>query len=373
MLALNDIQEQIQDSARRFLADDSARQGSARKDWTAVADLGWLGAVLTEEQGGFGGPTETVLLAREIGRALAGVPYLSAGVLPIAFLGRLGLNDIDGVSLKDVLSGERIIAAAGHVATIDANGAKLERVADAFSLRGRVNYVWGAEDADILFLPVGCDNEGPSAIVAIRMAEARLAGTSFPTIDGRSTLKIDFTSHQVQPLVTLDGAGAIEAWRFAMDMTLLGQCAEIVGGMMYMFELTQEYLKLRKQFGQALSGFQALRHRLADMFAELDQADAMLNAGLSAMELDDIGLRSRIISACRLRVGLAARFLSAQAIQLHGGIGLTEEYALGQYYRRGLVLRKMWGDEEYHAGRMGGPRISQPENRLETTRNGVAE
>jgi alkylation response protein AidB-like acyl-CoA dehydrogenase len=113
--------------------------------------------------------------------------------------------------------------------------------------------------------------------------------------------------------------------------------------------MTQEYLQIRTQFGQLLGSFQALRHRLADMFAELEQARAMLAVGLAALQRDDEVARNGLISACKLRVCKAARFIGAQAIQLHGAIALTQEYKLGAYYKRLIVLERTAGDPLFHA------------------------
>ena len=353
MPALTDIQEQMRDSAGRFLRDAGPAGTSGRDKWAAIADMGWLGAILTEAQGGFGGPTEAVLLTREIGRTEVALPYLGAGVLPLAFIGRAGLPGVGDTTIDQIISGERMIAGAWPDSGCDPGGIELHRTAGVATLRGTLDHIWDAQDADILLFAARDAGSGTTAIVAVDATQARAAGATLATIDGRSVLNIDFSARAVTPIEVFDNAEAIDAWHLAMQLTLLAQCAEMVGGMSAMFAMTREYLAVRKQFGQPLAGFQALRHRLADMFAELDQAEAMLGAGLAAIDLDDAKARARIVAACRLRVGLAARFVGAQAVQLHGGIALTEEYALGRFYRRGLVLRKMWGDEVFHAGLMG--------------------
>ena len=352
MTPLDDVQAQFHDSVRRYLATDGlAATASPREAWRAVADLGWIGAVVPEAQGGFGGDVEALLVAREVGEALAPLPYAASAVLPAAFLGSLAGRSFASVALDAVMEGQVLVSAA-PLLPASASGVDLRLAADvAKGVAGRID---GLRDvaADVLFLPAVRSRDGRTVLVALDGAAVRAAGAAFPTIDGGDVIKADIGGAGLKPLAVCEDDAGLAAFERATQLALLAQCAEMVGGMTRMFDLTRDYLLVRRQFDKTLAEFQALRHRLADMFAELELSKAMLQAGLAGLRAQSADERSRVVSACRLKVGLAARYVSAQAIQLHGGIGLTEEYALGAYYRRCLVLRKTWGDEDFHALRV---------------------
>lgn len=349
---LSPDQEDLQSSARRYLGERAPAAQSSHARWQEFADLGWLGVALDEAHGGFGGATEMTVLAQEMAAALAPEPFLQGAVVPSVFLANAppcaGCNDL----LKRLIAGTTtVVAAFAEPEIVPVGSVGFSSGADGMRLTGAPAHVLGGAGAQFVLFPAR--RAADPAVGGIFLADVGAEGvqhSSVPTIDGRQASIFKFDG--ARPAAEWpDRGAALAAFGLAQDAGLLGQCAELLGLMQRMFSLTRDYLRERRQFGQALAEFQALRHRLADMYAELQQARAMLEVGIDGMSLVSASARARILSACKLRMARAAGFIGAQSIQLHGAIALTREYEVGRSYQRLLVLQKTWGDAEFHARR----------------------
>jgi alkylation response protein AidB-like acyl-CoA dehydrogenase len=344
-------------SARRYFSTRGTPQAEAGS-WREVAELGWLGAVLPEELGGYGGPHEMVVLAQAFGEALAPEPFLQASVVPIAFLARTASPPRYEGLLSRAMSGDvMVIADLGPCNDSLRSDINFTRTAEGCRLQGTTTPIVGGSRAGCLMIAAS-DAAHPeqASVFVLDPATPGVTAACITTIDGRAG--------RIYRFEDVLAAGACEcpnreeadmAWGFACDAAVLGQSAEMVGVMDRALNLTTDYLRSRRQFGQPLSSFQVLRHRLADMYADLELARSMLGVGIAAMHNPSASERGRLVSACKIRAINAARLVGAQAIQLHGAIALTEEYAVGRCYKRLMVLERTWGGLEFHARRFHGP------------------
>lgn len=352
---LSPDQQDLQSSARRYFSErapigQSAPLGYGR--WQKFADLGWLGVAVDEAHGGFGGATEMTVLAQEIATALAPEPFLQAAVVPAVFLANAPPCAGFAELLERLIAGgTAVVAAFAEPDIVPRGSVSFSRGPDGVRLVGKLPHVLGGAGAQfVLFTAQQAADADVRGIFLAAVDSAGVQHSSAPTIDGRQASFFNFDG--ARPAAEWpDGGAALAAFGLAQDAGLLGQCGELLGLMQRMFNLTRDYLRERRQFGQALAEFQALRHRLADMYAELEQARAMLGVGIDGLSLGSPSARARLLSACKLRMARAARFIGAQSIQLHGAIALTQEYEVGRLYQRLLVLDKTWGDAEFHARR----------------------
>lgn len=345
-------QQDLQDAARRFLTTRDPPASSATfGDWPRFAELGWLGVAVDEAHGGFGGPAQMSILAQELAVVGAPEPFLQAAVVPVVFLAHAPRSPATETRLAALVNGEH-----ATVAAFDAPGVSTVQFTTAggrIHIVGRCSHVLGGSGArSILFTAQHAEHADVRSIFLLDTDTPGIQHQCAPTIDGRIASVFDLhVDLGADADIRLGSAQALLALELAQDAGLLGQCAEMIGLMQHLFTLTRSYLLERRQFGQPLAEFQALRHRLADMYAELEQSRAMLGYGVRAMDLPHPAARSRLLSGCKIRIARAARFIGAQAIQLHGAIALTQEYAVGRAYQRLLVLEKTWGDIDFHVRR----------------------
>jgi alkylation response protein AidB-like acyl-CoA dehydrogenase len=363
MASFSAAQLQVQSSARRYfdrrtkprsIVELGADQNLRHSRWREIADLGWLGVAVPGALGGFGGGAEMVALAQEVAAALAVDPILEAGVFPSVFLAHAQPTGARSGLLDELITGTvQVVAASTGPNAPQTDGVRFTTERKSILLFGEIRCVLGAEDADFFLVAASHGDAGQErSVFLIDRQTPRLRCETFLTIDGRNGSNLHFTGVELPHDAIVTGAGdVLNAFDLAQDTAILGQCAELVGLMDRMFDLTREHLLARRQFGQPLANFQALRHRFADMYAELEQARAILSRGVTGLGYS-AAQRSWAVSACKLRIGRAARFVGEQAIQLHGAIAMTEDYVLGRYYKRMLVIRKIWGNENFHAMRM---------------------
>ena len=353
---LSPDQQDLQSSVHRFLGERATAAQSAHLGgygrWQQFAQLGWLGVVLDEAHGGFGGTAEMTVLAQEIAIALAPEPFLQAAVVPAVFLANAPrCAGFDDLLERLIAGGTTLVAAFAEPEIVPVGSVSFSPCADGVRLGGALAHVLGGAGAQFVLFPARqAADPGVGGVFLADVGSEGVQHSSAPTIDGRQASFFQFDG--ARPVAEWpDSDAALAAFGLAQDAGLLGQCAELLGLMQRMFSLTRDYLRERRQFGQPLAEFQALRHRLADMYAELEQARAMLGVGIDGMSLALPSTRARTLSACKLRMARAARFIGAQSIQLHGAIALTQEYEVGRLYQRLLVLEKTWGDAEFHARR----------------------
>jgi len=342
------------DARRKIVATD---EGWSRKHWSAFAELGLCAAPFQESSGGLGGgPLATMIVMREFGRNLVVEPFLETVVLAGGLIEDVGSQAQHDAFLPQIMAGESIwaLAWAEGRSRYDLNNVATtaRRQGEVYVLNGTKATVIGAPWADKLIVSARTsgeprDRSGVSLFVVDRQS-ANLHLQSFKTIDGRRAAEITLMNVQVPASQLLgtegEGVAALEACR---DRAIAALCAEAVGAMSELNSVTLEYAKTRKQFGVALGTFQVLQHRMVDMFIALEEAISLtqhLNLSLATGEPHG----SKLASGAKSKVGYAARFIAEQAIQLHGGMGMSDELSVGHYFKRIASINVQFGDPTYH-------------------------
>jgi alkylation response protein AidB-like acyl-CoA dehydrogenase len=363
---LSKEQELLRDGLSKFLSTryDLEKSRSAAKTgagwqpdiWRAFADeLGILGATLPEEVGGIGGgPVELMVITEALGHALVVEPYVDAVVVAGGLLQRAGGGQATSL-LEKLVAGTAIIAlAAGESDSGDrwqdvATTAKRE--GDGWILNGRKTVAMSAPLATHLLVTANAPEGLSLFVVDLESADTGLSLTGYRTIDDRRAADVVLDGLRVRADALLGEAG--QAWpsvERARDEGAAAICSEAVGCMRKVLADTVEYSKQRRQFGVPIGSFQALQHRMVDMHIELEQAVAAVLLAVLHLE-DEPTIRARSVSAAKATVGRAARFIGQQAVQLHGGMGMTEELAIGHYFKRLTAIQYEFGTTDHHIGR----------------------
>ena len=346
--------------ARRAIVHSEA--GVSNEAWATLAELGMTALPVPEEQGGFSGTAvDMFVVMRELGRGLVVEPYF-ATVLGAEFLRLGGLHP---QLLERVATGELKLACAlgerqsrhdmRDIAT------RAESDGDGFVLRGEKKVVLHGAQAGMLVVSARSGGEQRAEEgISLFVVPADAHGvriTGYRTLDGLRAADVVFDNVRVDATALIGATGA--GWPLldaALDYGAALVCAEALGAMEAIFEATLEYLKTRQQFGAPIGKFQALQHRMADMFIHLEQARSM--AMLAAVKLGsgDAAERRRAVSAAKYRINQAARFIGQQAVQLHGGMGVTDELPAAHYFKRLATIELTLGDADHHLARF----IAQP-------------
>ncbi len=362
-----DEQQQFADALRRWVDKDysfdarkkiiHSESGVSDRAWATLVELGMLALPVPEEQGGFNGSAvDMMVVMQELGRGLVVEPYF-ATVLGAQFLKLAGGQE--GL-LERVAAGElKLACALGEQQSRHAlNDVLATDSSGAGRISGRKTVVLHGGQAGAFIVSVRStgaqrDTDGISLYV-VPCDAAGVQVVDYRTIDGQRAATVEF-SDAPGKLLGEQGKGwpLLEA---ATDYGAALLCAEAVGSMDAIFAATLEYLKTRQQFGAPIGKFQALQHRMADMFIHLEQARSM--AMLAAVKLgsSDDEERRRVVSAAKARVGQAARFVGQQAVQLHGGMGVTDELPAAHYFKRLAMIEITLGDADHHLERF----IAQP-------------
>lgn len=359
-------QQALQDSVKRFCEREYGfeqrrayiqnQNTELESHWHTFAGLGWLGAGLEEEAGGFGGgPVENSVILEQFGSALVVEPLI-AHIIAVQLL----KESEDGAAselIEAMVAGERrlVLAHFGPRARgdLDEIGAVAEESAGGIRLRGHKSLVHGAAYADS-FLVSASDGDGVS-LFHIDADTPGLECQVYRTLDNHQVADLWFDDVAVNKTQLIGRRGAARGWvEAAIDHGIVGLCAEAVGAMEAAMLMTRDYLKTRQQFGTTLNNFQALQHRMADMVIQTELSRSMLYQALAALAQSDPMARKRGVSAAKVQIAESGVFVGAQAIQLHGGIGVTEEYAVGHYYKRLFVIAQLYGNADYHRDRFCG-------------------
>jgi alkylation response protein AidB-like acyl-CoA dehydrogenase len=353
-------QQLLQDTLRRLLKDhyglDARRKyaqsagGYSDAMWRRYAEMGLLALPFAQEHGGLeASPVETLVTLQEFGRALVLEPYLETVVLCGGLLRRLAPAQMQADLIPRIADGSLVLAFAHDGNEPVGAHVTAERIEGGFRLRGCVPLVVAGASAPQLLVPAACD--GRVVLLLVNQRSEGLSSRAFPLHDRTQAAELRFDSVMVpqEHVVSEDAHRGICR---VLDEANAALCAAIVGAMEEAFELTRDYLRTRQQFGVAIGTFQALRHRLADVVVELEHARSM--AVLAAMRCgcDDAMEREGAVSAAKVQVTAAARAVGQSAIQLHGGIGMTEEYKLGHLFMRMESLGKRLGDAGMHLSRL---------------------
>ena len=366
---LSKEQELLRDGLGRFLSSryDLEKSRAAAKTgagwqpdiWRGFADeLGILGAALPEDVGGIGGgPVEVMVIAEALGHALVVEPYVDTVVVAGGLLRRAG-GPAAKALLEKVVAGTAIVALAAAEPGSGESWRDVSTVADRdgdeWVLRGSKIVVMSAPLATHLLITART-----SAGLSLFVVETDSAATGvevhrYRTVDDRRAADLVFDGLRLPADALLGEEG--QAWPSlaqARDEGAAAICAEAVGCMRKVLADTVEYCKQRQQFGQPIGSFQALQHRMVDMYLEVEQAVAAVYLAVLNLEAEQ-DTRARAVSAAKATVGRAARFVGQQAVQLHGGMGMTEELAIGHYFKRLTALQFEFGTTDYHVARYAG-------------------
>lgn len=366
-IEFSDEQVQLRNSIQRLLQhkygfDERTRivrseEGWSRKHWDSFAELGLLAAPLSEDFGGLGeGPLATMIIMQEFGRNLVVEPFFETVVLAGGLLEHAGSNAQRQAFLPEIAAGNATWALAwaeaGSRYDLNSIATTARRSGDEYLLSGAKAAVIGAPWANNLIVSARTagdrrDSGGVSLFIVDRQS-AGLHLQSFKTIDGRRAAEIVLRDVRVpsDQLLGPEGEGLdiLEACR---DRAIAALCAEAVGAMTELNSATLKYSKTRKQFGVQLGTFQVLQHRMVDMFIALEESISLaqhLNLSLAAGEPHS----SKLASGTKSKVGEAARFIAEQSVQLHGGMGMSDELNVGHYFKRIAAINIQFGDPTHH-------------------------
>jgi alkylation response protein AidB-like acyl-CoA dehydrogenase len=370
-LSFTPEQDLLADAVRRFLADRypfeargailRSREGWSREVWAGLAELGLLGLQVPEEHGGMApAAVETLIAMTAFGRALLLEPYLSSAVLATALVRELGSAVQRAEWLPALAAGELVAAPAhGEAGTrhdLSCISAAAARRGDGWALTGHKAAALHAPAAGLLLVSARtggrAGEEAGISLFALQPGARGLSLVPYRTFDGQlaAEVRLDGVAAGRGDLIGPEG-GALPALEAAFDLGVAALCAEAVGAMQASLDATLDYVKTRKQFGVPIGKFQALQHRLVDMLMHLEQARSM--SYLAAMHAGsaDAGQRRRSVSAAKVVVGKACRFVGQQSIQLHGGMGVTDELMVSHHFRRLTAIELSLGDTQHHLER----------------------
>ncbi len=355
-LSLSWEQQQLKDTLGKLIG--AIKPGADwRATWAQLADLGVLGLPISEQSGGAGGgAVDTLVVQEALGRGPVASPYLAAVVLAGSLLdlaasdeqrARLLPGLADGTALPILAHGER--AARYDLARVATNAVKR---GDGYVLDGRKDIVPWAAEADTLVVSarIGGDAAARQGI-ALFLVDPKAAGVSvrgYPTVDGHRAGDVTLEGVVIAAADMLPEPGAALAKiERAVDRAVAASCAEASGAMAALHELTLGYAKTRKQFGQEIGNFQAVQHRLVDMFMAVETARSMASLAAVAADRTLSPDTRRDLAAAKAHIAKGARFVAQQGVQLHGAIAMTDDYIAGRYFKRLTVLESMFGDAEH--------------------------
>ena len=372
---LSDEQRLLKDSVDRFIADKygfEARRkyraepgGWSREIWSQMAELGLLGLPFAEADGGFGGgPVESAIVMEAFGRGLVVEPYIATAIMGAALLRHCASQEQRARLVPEIVAGERVLAYAQieRQSRYSLNDIKTRaaRSSDGqWTLTGAKSLVLNGDAADTLLVTARTDGaERERHGIGLFLVEAEAKGVSrrgYPTQDGLRAAEIEFDGAAAEALG--DPAEALPGLEWANDEMLAALAAEAVGVMQAMLDMTADYLKTRKQFGKSIGDNQALQHRAVDMYVSLEQARSMSNFATMMASDETVIERQRAMHAAKVQIGRSGRHIGQEAVQMHGGIGVTMEYAVGHFFKRMTMIERGFGDTDTHLAalaRLGG-------------------
>jgi pimeloyl-CoA dehydrogenase small subunit len=369
---LTDEQRLLRESVDRLLADHygfaqrrgylAESEGFSTALWSRYAEQGLLGLPFAEEHGGFGGgPIEIMLMMEAFGRVLALEPYLATVVLGGTALRLAGSEAQKSAVLPQVAEGRMTLAFAHgeRQARYDLTDVLTTAKPNArgWTLDGAKSVVTHGGGADRLIVSarLAGERDDPDGI-GLFLVDPKANGVArraYPMRDGTRAAEIALSGVEVAPNDVLGEPGkALPVIERVVEAGIAATSAEAVGAMEAMHAMTLEYLKTRQQFGKPIGQNQVLQHRAAEMLIALEQGRSMAMLAAMTVEEPDPDERAHNIAMAKVGVGQASRFVAQNAVQLHGGIGMTEEYAVGHYFRRVMVIEHMFGDPAHHLSRL---------------------
>ena len=368
---LSEDQVLLQESVQRFVQNTysfeqrrklvDTDQGFSDENWKQFAELGWLGMPFPEEAGGYGGtPIETMVVLEEFGKGLVAEPYVSTIVLGGGALVQGGSEAQQQALIPQIAEGDLKLALAFAERQSRYNLADVETKAEAsggdYVLSGAKSVVFGAPSADKFI--VSARTSGASRDeggITLFLVDADADGVSvrgYPTVDGMRAGEVTLDGVKVGADAAVGAVdGGFEVLDATLDYAIAASAAEAVGAMSALNDMTLDYIKTREQFGQPIGKFQVLQHRMVDMFIAHEEAKSMAMMAAMRISDEDVSERRKAASATKVQIAKSSRFVGQQAIQLHGGIGMTDEYAAGHYFKRLTMLDRSFGDGDHHLAR----------------------
>ena len=365
-------QQMLQESVQKFVQKSydfdtrtqiiASEKGFSQENWDLFAELGWLTVPFREEDGGFGGSAvDLAVMMEEFGKAMLVEPFIAGAVLSGGVISEQGSAQQKAELLPKIMEGKLQLACAyaepgsrfnlGHIKT------SAIVTGDTVVLNGSKTAVLNGSNAEILLVVAresgaATDSDG----ISVFMVDATSTGVAiqaFANVDGKKSAGISLKDVSVPVTQRLGASGsALQALRDSVDRATLAVSAEAVGAMESLLHKTVEYSKTRKQFGTAIGTFQALQHRMADMFIECQLARSIVI--MAAMKLDggdDAIEKTKSVSAAKSRIGKAIQKVGQEAIQIHGGIGMTEELDVGHLFKSVTAAEIMFGNTDFHTQR----------------------
>jgi pimeloyl-CoA dehydrogenase small subunit len=347
------------DQRKKYAAENG---GWSKSFWSKLAEQGLLGLPFSEDDGGFGaGAVETMIVMEALGKALVLEPYLATVVLAGGFLRRGGSAAQKAAHLPGIIDGSNTFA----FAQLEKNSrydlgdvsAKVKKTGAMWVLDGDKFVVLNGASADTLIVTARTtgdrrDRNGIGVFLVPASAKG-ITIRDYPTQDGLHAADISFKGVVIDADAAIgDPENGLPLIEQVVDDARAALCAEAVGAMDASLKSTVEYLKTRTQFGVPIGSFQVLQHRAADMFVAVEQARSMAMFATMAADFDDPKERANAIAAAKVQVGHSAKFVGEQAIQLHGGVGMTMEYKIGHYFKRLTMIEHSFGDSDYHLARV---------------------
>ena len=368
-MVLNEEAGMLKDAARGYLStsapvsqlrklrDSGSQDGFDRKTWADMAEMGWTGVLVPEAHGGVEmGHVAAGVIAEEMGRTLTASPYISTAIMGATALSRFGSDGQKSEWLPRIAAGEAITALAadeGRKHNPSGVAVSAERSGNGFKLNGRKTFVAEGHVADMLIVSArtaGSENEAEGITLFLVPRDA--AGVTVErkdTVDSRHAADIvldnvDVTADAVLGEVD-NGLGALEA---VLDAGRAGLSAEMSGSAQQCLDSTVGYLKERKQFGQIIGTFQALQHRAAHLYSEVELGKSIVLKALQTLDAAP-DHAAMMVSAAKAKLGQVAQMAAQEGVQMHGGMGMTDEFDIGFYMKRVRVAEALYGDANYHA------------------------
>ena len=352
------IQRDYEWEKRQALAESDL--GFSAENWKTFAELGWLGISLSEEVGGFGGSAlETMIIMEEFGKGLVVEPFLETVVLCAGLIDSCGSKEQKDEILKKVISGEMHLAlgfaepqSRFNLADVTTEAKKKN---DGFVINGFKSVVMNGPNADNIIISARTSGKQSGEVgISLFVINPELQGVSlrnYPTVDGRRASEVTLENVCIDSSCLLgeEGKGFKELEK-AIDSATLAICAEAIGAMEVLYKTTVEYTKTREQFGQAIGKFQVLQHRMVDMFMEYEQSKSLLYMA-TIKQAENAEDSMKATSGLKYQVGKAAKFIGQQAVQLHGGMGVTDELNVGHFFKRLTTIITIFGNTDYHLKR----------------------
>jgi len=370
-LILTEEQTMLRDSARAFMADNAPitqlrklrdtndANGYSKPIWSSFADMGFTGVLVPESQGGLGlGMVEAGVVMEQIGHQLTASPFLASSVVAVSLIRHAGTVAQRDHWLPKLASGAVIATLAmdeGRKHQPDRIACKALKTASGFTLDGHKTFVIDGHVADLLLVAASTSGTGITLFMVPRSTPG-VAVERVAMVDSHNAARITFTGVTLghdAVLGAVDGGAAPLA--LALDAGRAAASAELLGLADEVFERTTAYLRQRKQFGRLIGEFQALQHRAAQLYFDIEMARASVLKALQAIDADPT-TAADAVAVAKSRAGTSATLAVQEGVQMHGGMGMTDDFDIGFFMKRARVLQEYLGDSGFHADRLASMR-----------------